>query len=136
MASVFRPGRQARERPIIRRTSPELIAAARRLRRTMTPAERLLWEQLRARRLQGLYFRRQHPLGPFILDFCCPAAKLVVEVDGAVHDAVAQAAYDLLRTERLRDDGYTVLRFRNEEVEANLAAVLHRIAHAASHHEP
>ncbi|MGI8913395.1 MAG: endonuclease domain-containing protein [Chloroflexota bacterium] len=128
--------RQPRAGSTIRGTTQELIAAARQLRRTMTPAEQLLWEQLRARRLQGLFFRRQHPFGPFILDFCCPRGKLVVEVDGSVHDDEAQAQYDLLRTERLRDFGYTVLRFRNEEVEANLTSVLHRIAQAVSQCQP
>jgi very-short-patch-repair endonuclease len=97
----------------------------------MTPAEQLLWEQLRAKRLHGLFFRRQHPLGPFILDFCCPVAKLVVEVDGTVHDDDEQAQYDRLRSEQLQSYGYTVLRFRNEEVKADLQVVLHRIAQAA-----
>jgi very-short-patch-repair endonuclease len=98
----------------------------------MTPAERLLWDELRAKRLHGLFFRRQHPLGPFILDFCCPAVKLVVEVDGVIHDDPDQAQYDRLRTEQLQAYGYTVLRFRNEEVAADLPAVLNRIADAAS----
>jgi very-short-patch-repair endonuclease len=115
----------------VRGTTQELIGAARQLRKAMTPAEQLLWEQLRAKRLHGLFFRRQHPLGPFILDFCCPVAKLVVEVDGTVHDDDEQAQYDRLRSEQLQNYGYTVLRFRNEEVKADLQVVLHRIAQAA-----
>ena len=71
--------------PRIRGTTPVVEAAARRLRRNMTPAEQKLWGALRNRQLDGLKFRPQHPMGAFILDFWCPARKLVVEVDGGVH---------------------------------------------------
>jgi len=70
----------------IRGTTPEIEAAARRLRRNMTPAEQKLWNALRGKQLDGLKFRAQHPVGPFVLDFWCPARKLVVEVDGGVAD--------------------------------------------------
>ena len=102
----------------------------------MTPAEQILWERLRAKWFHGLSFRRQHPIGPFILDFWCSACQLVIEVDGAIHDDVEQAQHDYLRSERLRAYGYTILRFRNEEVLAELPSVLARIAHAASPHQP
>ena len=68
-----------------RHATPELVARARQLRREGTPAERILWEALRGRQLQGMRFRRQHPIETFILDFYCPQHKLVVEVDGGIH---------------------------------------------------
>jgi very-short-patch-repair endonuclease len=115
--------------PRIRGTTPEIEAAARRLRRNMTPAERKLWEALKGKKLGGLKFRPQHPVGPFILDFYCPARKLVVELDGGVHEE--QAGYDEARTDQLENYGYRVIRFRNEEVLENLPAVLERILEAA-----
>jgi len=96
----------------------------------MTAAEWRLWQALRVRQLGGLKFRRQHPVGPFVLDFYCPAGKLVIELDGGVHDE--QAEQDEARTQHLESYGYRVLRFRNEEVFADLPAVLDRIAQAAS----
>ena len=119
-----------RERDTIRGTTSGVEANARHLRWSMTPAERVLWEALKGRQLGGLRFRCQHPVGSFILDFYCPSCKLVVEVDGAVHDR--QREQDEFRTAHLQAYGYTVLRFRNEEVLTNLKAVLERIAQAAS----
>ena len=109
---------------------PGNVANARELRRTMTPAEAVLWRALRDRRLAGLKFRRQHPVGPLVLDFCCPILRLAVEVDGAVHDA--KTDQDSARTELLEANGYQVLRFRNDEVLTSLPSVLARIHHAAS----
>jgi very-short-patch-repair endonuclease len=113
----------------IRGTTPEIEAAARRLRRNMTPAEKKLWEALRGKQLGGLKFRAQHPVGPFILDFYCPACKLAVELDGGVHED--QTAHDAARTRQLNDYGYNVIRFRNEEVLGDLPSVLDRILAAA-----
>ena len=84
------------------------------LRQRSTPAEEVLWESLRDRRLEGLKFRRQHGFGPFVLDFSCAAHSLVIELDGAIHDD--QAEQDAYRTEYLAQYGYRVIRFRNEEV--------------------
>jgi very-short-patch-repair endonuclease len=95
----------------------------------MTPAEHALWQALRRHQLHGLGFRRQHPLGPFIVDFYCPRLKLVIEVDGSVHDD--QADYDAARTEQLAAYGNHVIRFRNEAVLGDLASVLDQIAAAA-----
>ena len=120
-------GRVARIRGVHR---PVQEAAGRR-RAAMTPAERSLWAALSGRQLGGLRFRRQHPLGPFVLDFCCPARGLVVELDGAGHDDPEQAGRDAARSARLRDHGYRVLRFRNEEVLADRPRVLDAIAAAA-----
>ncbi len=113
----------------IRGTTPEIEAAARRLRRNMTAAEKKLWGALKGKQLGGLRFRAQHPVGAFILDFYCPACKLVVELDGGAHED--QAAYDEARTRQLTDFGYQVVRFRNEEVLQDLSSVLERILAAA-----
>ena len=114
----------------VRGTTPEIEAAARQLRQNMTPAEQRLWDALRNKQLDGLKFRTQHPVGPFILDFWCPARKLVVEVDGGIHDYQADA--DEARTHQLEAFGYNVLRFRNQEVMDDLPAVLERIRQMAS----
>jgi very-short-patch-repair endonuclease len=84
-----------------------------------------MWNQLRNRRLAGLKFRRQHPLGPFIADFYCAEKRLVIELDGGIH--VEQPGYDQLRTERLIEHGYRVIRFTNTAVETNLEKVLNII---------
>jgi very-short-patch-repair endonuclease len=89
----------------------------------------MLWQRLRRDQLDGLHFRRQHPIGRFVLDFYCPAARLVVELDGGVH--VTRRQRDAERTEMLRAGGYWVLRFRNEEVIDNVESVLNRIRSAA-----
>jgi very-short-patch-repair endonuclease len=121
-----------RDRTVNRlRGAPESVAeAARLLRKRSTPAESALWDALKARRLRGLRFRYQHPVGPFILDFYCPAAKLVVEVDGDSH--LQRLSYDLSRTDQLRSYGYRVLRFTNELVLNDLGAVLREIERQAS----
>ncbi|HCG30518.1 MAG TPA: hypothetical protein DEU95_12540, partial [Chloroflexi bacterium] len=87
------------------------------------------WESLRARRLAGLKFRRQHPLGPYIVDFCCPEIRLIIEVDGEVHKD--QREYDATRTEQIEHYGYHVVRFSNDAVIHEHAAVLDAILTAA-----
>ena len=113
----------------IRGVSESVAAGAKALRGELTPAERAVWAALRGRRLGGLRFRCQHPIGPFVLDFCCPAAKLVVEVDGAVHDN--QQEQDAVRTEHLEQYGYRVIRFTNDQVLSDLDTVLDAILLAA-----
>jgi very-short-patch-repair endonuclease len=112
----------------VRGNSAATVAAAQLMRREMTPAEAALWERLRGKRLRGLRFRAQHPVGPFILDFYCPSAKLVVEVDGPVHED--RGAEDAARTEQLNAFGYRVIRFANDEVLGDIDRVLARIAEA------
>ena len=85
---------------------------------------------MKGKQLHGLKFRCQHPVGGFIFDFFCPQCKLVVELDGEIHDA--QEEYDTARTEQLEVYGYRVLRFRNEEVFTDLPSVLERIRCQAS----
>ena len=92
----------------------------------MTPAERRLWQALRGNALEGAYFRRQHAIGTFILDFYCAQAKLAVEVDGGIH--LERAAYDAERTRWLESEhGIRVLRFTNEDVLRSLDAVMDAI---------
>lgn len=104
------------------RASRSIRQRARELRQEMTPAEEKLWQQLRNRKLAGLKFRRQHPVGRFIVDFYCPACRLVVEIDGDIHDR--QRERDAVRTEDLAAYGYRLLRFRNEQVLNDLETVL------------
>ena len=94
---------------------------ARQLRRQLTPQERRLWYLLRDRRFARYKFRRQHPMGPYILDFACCAVRLVVELDGGQHDE--RAGYDARRTAWLRRQGWRVLRFWNNELMENKEAV-------------
>lgn len=97
MSNAAQPVDRRRQGPRrIRGTCTEVLDAARHLRKNPTPAEEVLWSAIRGRSLDGLYFRRQHPLGRFILDFCCLAHRLVVEVDGAIH--AERAAYDQARS--------------------------------------
>lgn len=89
---------------------------ARSLRRNLTDAERRLWSALRGRRLQGYKFRRQHPEGPFVLDFACIEHRLAIEVDGGQH---ADSEADHRRTPWLESQGWRVLRFWNNEILSN-----------------
>jgi len=98
---------------------------ARELRREETCAERHLWGRLRAHRLADHYFKRQQPIGRFIVDFICPQRRLIVEVDGDHHGS--QFVADRERTEFLQALGYAVLRFSNHEVLEQTADVLQRV---------
>ena len=97
------------------------------LRAGMTPAEIRLWQALKHSQLENLKFRRQHSIGPFIADFYCPAAKLVVELDGSVHDSETAQQQDRERTAYLVSLGLRVMRFENREVMENLEGVLAEI---------
>jgi len=96
--------------------SSQIRSNARRMRRAMTEAELNLWNALRAHRLMGLSFRRQMPVAGFIVDFACPAHRLIVELDGSQHANEDRIAYDQQRTARLERDGWTVVRFWNDDV--------------------
>lgn len=103
------------------------IAFARALRRAQTDAEKLLWRHLRARRLQGVKFRRQYPLGPYIVDFVAVQSRLVIELDGGQH---LHNLGDEARDAWLSQCHFHVLRFWNHEVLGNLDGVLITIVHA------
>ena len=95
-------------------------------KRFPTDAEKLLWEHIRARQL-SVKFNRQHIIGDYIVDFVCIEKKLVIEVDGGYHSEYKQMEKDELRTERLRELGFSVIRFTNEDVLGNISNVLNKI---------
>ncbi len=104
---------------------PDTAAStARFLRRNQTDAESLLWHCLRGRQLAGKKFRRQHPVGPFVADFFCAEARLVVEIDGGQHAPEPERTRDCQRTRYLESLGYRVLRFWNNQVLLETPAVL------------
>jgi very-short-patch-repair endonuclease len=108
------------------------MSRPRELRKTQTAAEREMWELLRDRRLRDLKFRRQSPISIFVADFYCRELKLVVELDGGVHDTPRQAAHDENRDIYLRSLGCTVLRFSNRQVFEEANAVLEKIVEVAA----
>jgi very-short-patch-repair endonuclease len=103
---------------------------ARQFRADATDAERRLWALLRRKQIAGLRFRRQHPIGPYIVDFCCSAAKLIVELDGSQHGEPRNIAYDAARDKWLTARGYRVLRFANVDFLKESEAVLDEICRA------
>lgn len=101
---------------------------ARHLRRKQTSAEAWLWTQLRRKKIMGYKFRRQVPIGPFIVDFFCPEARLIIEVDGEIHKF--QVAYDRSRERFLVQEKFRILRFENQEVFDDLERVVECIKQA------
>ena len=96
---------------------------AKNLRKNMTSQERKLWEILRAHRFYGLFFRRQHPIGNYIVDFICRSKKIIIEVDGGQHNQKLDIKYDNDRTKYLNSKGYHVIRFWNNEIDNNFEGV-------------
>lgn len=103
------------------------FAKAQKLRENQTEAESLLWEKLSNKQLNDLKFRRQHPLGVYILDFYCHQYKLAIEVDGEYHLSKDQILIDEERTQNLECSGIMVIRFTNQQVISNLEQVLQEI---------
>ena len=103
---------------------------ARLLRNNMTAAEKTLWIYLQNKKFEGYKFRRQHPLHLFIVDFYCHELGLIIEVDGAYHETKEQEEADEKRTELLKFQGLTVIRFTNDEVLADIDSVLTKIKNA------
>ena len=110
-----------------------ILDRAKAMRREMTPAEYRLWSHLRDRRLDGLKFRRQVPLGPYIVEFLCKEEKLVVEVDGGQH---SESAYDARRDAWLKAEGYCVLRLWNDHVLESTDDAIERIRLVIAGGEP
>jgi len=100
---------------------------ARELRAQMTDAERKLWARLRGKKMEGLRFRRQETIGPYIADFYCSAAKLIVELDGGQHGSDENLAYDATRTRWLNNSGYRVLRLSNHDFLRDPEVAIERI---------
>ena len=113
------------------------VKRARALRKDLSVPERLLWQRLRLRP-GGLKFRRQHPIGPYIVDFCCLSERFVIEVDGIAHDMGDRPSRDDTRTRFLKENGYRVLRISAQRVLADADGTAEAIvARAASpHHQP
>jgi len=108
------------------RVTKEKLERSRELRRDMTPAEKILWRELRANKL-GVHFRRQQVIAGFIVDFYCHSASLVIEVDGSIHDVQEQKENDIEREKALKEMGLRIIRFRNEDVGMHLPTALRRI---------
>ncbi len=105
-----------------KRTTPKVFANAKELRRNLTPAEIKLKTHLRAHRMADIHFRSQHAIGHYVVDFCAPRKKIIIELDGSQH--LEQEAYDQERTAFLESKGYRVLRFWNHEVMNDIESVL------------
>ena len=104
---------------------------AKELRQTLTRAEALLWRYLKAHHIDGLAFRRQVPMGHFIADFVCHAARIIIEIDGASHDFETRQRRDQRRDEWFASQQYLVVRFSNEQVLKNLEGVIESIRDTA-----
>lgn len=106
------------------------VTRSRKLRSTLTDAEQLLWRHLRQKQMAGIKFRRQHPVGPYVIDFACLSAKLAIEIDGGQH--AEMKSKDTRRDAFLIQKGFRVLRFWNNEVLGNIEGVMERIWATAS----
>jgi very-short-patch-repair endonuclease len=104
---------------------PDLVSLSRNLRKRQTDAENLLWRHLRRKQVEGVKFRRQHPIGKYIVDFVCLEKQLILEIDGGQH--AIEKDKDNERDNWLRAEGYKVLRFWNNDVLTNLEGVLETI---------
>ena len=104
------------------------ILYARKLRKRMTVAEKLLWNALRNRQLKNIKFRRQVPLGQFVADFCSMEHRFIVEVEGGIHEEKKE--YDLYRKDRLKEAGFRLLQITNQEIMTDLSSVLAKIGFA------
>ena len=100
----------------------------------MTDAERILWYVIRNRKLEGMKFRRQHSIDKYVVDFFCFEENLIIEVDGASHNNVGSSQYDFERDEILKEMGYRIVRFKNEEIYYHLEEVLNEIRSYLSPH--
>jgi very-short-patch-repair endonuclease len=110
----------------------QYVNLARNLRSQEPPAERLLWNHLNAKQLDGLKFRRQHTIGNYIIDFVCPAKMLIIEIDGGHHNELITENADTQRTKALKALGYQVIRFWNNDVLQNIDGVVFKIRECLS----
>ena len=107
--------------------TPDIFQTAAVLRKNMTPAEAILWKELKENQVEGLKFRRQHPISRYIVDFYCHKQKLVIELDGKIHLNKEVAKHDQERENNLKELGLTVVRFKNDEVLNHLDKVIDEI---------
>ncbi|HXB11424.1 MAG TPA: endonuclease domain-containing protein [Bacteroidia bacterium] len=116
------------ESPFYYGASPEILKRAEILRKQMTMAEKILWEQLNKNQVKGYRFRAQHPIGKFIVDFYCHEATLVIELDGKIHENKIVSERDDGREEEIKKLGIRMLRFTNDDVFKNIHGVLFEIS--------
>jgi very-short-patch-repair endonuclease len=119
------------EYPMYFGAKPDIFKKANELRKLETEAEKLLWARLNKNQLLGLQFRRQHPINRFIADFYCPKIKLVIEIDGSIHELPENKEYDIGRTESLNEFGLEVIRFTNEQIVYDINNVVIKIEQIA-----
>lgn len=119
--------KRPQEYPFFHEAKAGTFQNAAQLRKTSTEAEKVLWEQLRGRKLNGLKFRRQHCIHQFIADFYCHELKLVIELDGSIHHLRDVAQYDDYREKLIMEYGLKVLRFSNDDVFNDIDEVLQKI---------
>ena len=108
---------------------------ARNLRKNSTIQERRLWNLLKNRQFHNLKFKRQHPIGDYIVDFICKEVKVIIEIDGGQHNELENINYDKVRTEFLNSLGYKVIRFWNNEVYENIESVLSKLEQEINPHQ-
>jgi len=106
---------------------PDIFKLAKELRKFETESEKLLWSRLNKNQIIGLQFRRQHPINLFIADFYCPKIKLIIEVDGSIHEIPEYQTHDIGRSEILNDFGITVIRFTNEQILNEIDSTIEQI---------
>lgn len=107
--------------------SPAIFELANTLRKNLTDAEKILWASLRNRKIKGYKFRRQHPIGKYVVDFYCHEKLLIIELDGGIHENPDAKERDDGREYDLKNLGLTIIRFKNEEVESDLQSVINEI---------
>ena len=125
------------ELPFNHNAGPKRFQNARFLKKVQTEAEAALWQRIRSKKLNGFKFRRQHPVAYYIVDFYCHECRLVIEVDGKIHEKKDNSDYDRIRTQDLMGLSTTVIRFTNEQVLQNIDLVLEEIKrHLTPGHSP
>ena len=112
----------------VKKVSPDHTSLAKNLRRNSTDTERLLWKHLRSKQIEGLKFRRQEPIGKYIVDFVCFEKKIIVEADGGQH--ASELVKDSLRSDWLKNEGFKILQFWNNDILQNTEGVLETIREA------
>jgi very-short-patch-repair endonuclease len=115
------------EYPMYFGAKPDIFKLAKELRKFETESEKLLWSRLNKNQIIGLQFRRQHPINLFIADFYCPKIKLIIEVDGSIHEIPEYQTHDIGRSEILNDFGITVIRFTNEQILNEIDSTIEQI---------
>jgi len=115
------------EYPMYFGATPDIFKKAKELRRYETEAEKMLWAKLSRNQILGLQFRRQHPINRFIVDFYCVKIKLVIEVDGSIHELPENKVYDIGRSQILNDFGIVVIRFLNDQIIDDIESTIIKI---------